>query len=284
MDIEYQYIKDIERLIPRPDIALAVLSLAHDSGGSIPVLAQKIEQDPSLTANMLKMANSAYFGHMRKVNSIKEIIVRLGLETIRMLAISSASVGLLQTPQDAYGLEPKALWHHSYATAILTSILGKYAGVEDQASLFTAGLLHDIGKIILNRPLQTEALHAGFETGGSSLQQERTLLYTDHARVGMALLENWGVPDKIVMPVGMHHDRDSMKSERLGCKIIYLANWLTNQYDLVGVNQREQLEFDKEIYLDQQSELPEVPNFAVNLEQVFEEFVRQYSDATILVL
>ena len=109
MDVAQEYIKDVEKLAPCPEIALDVLSIAHESDCSIPTLAGKIEKDPNLTATMLRMANSAYFGHMKKINSVTDIIVRLGLETVKILAITSASVGVLRSPQEAYCLDPGAV-------------------------------------------------------------------------------------------------------------------------------------------------------------------------------
>ncbi|HFQ79790.1 MAG TPA: HDOD domain-containing protein, partial [Desulfobacterales bacterium] len=82
MSNEEEFIKGVDKLIPRPDIALEVMTLANETECPIQSLSQKIKQDPSLMANMLKMANSAYFGHMQEINSITDIIVRLGVDTI----------------------------------------------------------------------------------------------------------------------------------------------------------------------------------------------------------
>ena len=154
MNIEKKYISDVDTLIPSPQIALEVLELAHGVDCDFNRLASKIESDPSLTANMLRMANSAYFGHMRKIASVRDIIIRLGLETVKLIAITSASLGLLKNPQEAYNLEAGALWQHSHATATLASIIGQHAKIEESYSVYTAALLHDVGKIILNRPLR----------------------------------------------------------------------------------------------------------------------------------
>jgi len=156
MDIEQEYIKNVENLPPCPDIALEVLTLAQDLDCNFKELTKKIERDPNLTANMLRMANSVYFGYMKQISSVRDMIVRLGLDNIKLIAITGASVAFLKPSKMSYGLKNGALWQHSYATAILSSIIGRYARVEKNNTLYTAALLHDVGKVVLDRPLQVE--------------------------------------------------------------------------------------------------------------------------------
>ncbi len=277
MDIEHQYIKNVDTLIPRPDIALEVLKLAHDADCSIPELASKVELDPSLTANMLRMANSALFGHMRKITSVTDIIVRLGLESVKLMAISSASIGVLRSPQAAYGLDPGHLWDHSYATALLASIIGSHAKVSHPSMLFTAGLLHDIGKIVLNRALESAKRHHGDDEIPAEMnpEAELKLLHTNHARVGMALLKKWGLPDKITIPVGFHHDRGSEQAGWLNCRIVYLANWLAGQIT-ISEQTEETVARVLASYHANREVLPEVPAFDENGETVIEEFLSRF--------
>lgn len=282
MNVEQEYIKDIEKLAPCPQVALDVLAIAHDPDCSISVLAEKIERDPSLTANMLQMGNSAYFGHMKKISSVNDIIVRLGIESVKIIAITSASVGLLKSAQEAYALTNGQLWQHSYATAILASIIGRYAKVKDSPSLYTAALLHDVGKIVLNRPLQVESYnHPELAAELSLLGKEQLLLHTDHARVGMALLEKWGLPEAVSVPVGMHHTLDQPQAQRLNAKVVHLANALAH---LTSIEEEPDGEFffDVLAYEDRKAMLPEVPHFEENMRIIIEEFVEKYQ-ATVAV-
>ncbi|OKY75168.1 MAG: hypothetical protein BM485_09320 [Desulfobulbaceae bacterium DB1] len=284
MEAEKKYIHDIDKLIPRPDIALDVLQLAHDEQGNIQEMAKKIEMDPSLTANMLRLANSAYFGHMREITSVKEIIIRLGLETVKMIAITGASVGLMKSPQQAYNLEPGSLWQHSHATAVLSSVIAKYADIEDSSSIYTASLLHDIGKVILNRPLQlaisnNKNLGRKFRT---LIELEMYLLGTDHAKVGMALLRKWGLPEDIYLPVGFHHFQKHAKEEQLlHVKIVSLANFLVESIGIRSL-MPDAFNFDVQEFIDQNQELPDVPNFQENMEKIINKFFYQYNETTKL--
>ena len=279
MDVAAEYVKDVEKIAPCPEVALDVLSLAHAPDCSIPKLSEKIEQDPGLTANMLHMANSAYFGHMKKITSVKDIIVRMGVDAVKIISITSASVGLLKLPQAAYALGRGELWRHSFAVAILANIIARYAKARDTSAIYTAGLLHDVGKVILDRPLQVASYSRDENEGlAELLAVERSLLHTDHAEVGMALLEKWGLPEAVCVPVGLHHDLTQPQSKRLGSKIIYLADALVHltEYD---VGSAGDFFFDVLSYESRKDELPEVANFENNMRLIIEEFVDKYRDA-----
>jgi len=280
MSIEKEYIRGVDKLIPRPEIALEVMTLAHDEGCDITSLSGKIKQDPSLTANMLKLANSAYFGHMKEIRSITDIIVRLGLDTVKMLAITSASIGLLKSPQDAYNLEPGALWRHSYATALLASIIARHAKCEIISTIYSAALLHDVGKIVLNRPLQVECMNQGEVCADKPLLAfEHDMLRTDHAKTGMALLEHWGLPAVITRPVGLHHTPAAAGRE-LDCGIVFLANLLA---DNIGI----QAESPENTFYALEEEAaadtwPAIPGFRENLEEIINEFFEKFNESSSL--
>ncbi len=277
--VEQEYIKDVDRLVPRPDIALDVLQMAYGEECNFGQLAEKIESDPSMTANMLQLANSAYFGHMRKISSIHDIVVRLGLETVKMIVITSASIGLLKNPQDAYNLDAGALWQHCHATAVLSSIIGRYARVRNSSALYTAALLHDVGKVVLNRPLQLALLNrADQEISGSSLAIEHALLHTDHAKVGMFLLEKWGLPAMITVPVGFHHEFQKALIHKLHTLIVHLANCLVEGMGFVaesGSPPPIDDFIDERIYMA-------VPGFHRNMEDIIDEFYEKVHDVDTL--
>jgi len=279
IDVAAEYVRDVEKIAPCPEVALDVLSMAHAADCSIPKLSEKIEQDPGLTANMLQMANSAYFGHMKKITSVKDIIVRMGVDAVKIISITSASVGLLRSPQAAYALGRGELWRHSFAVAILANIIARYAKARDTSAIYTAGLLHDVGKVILDRPLQVASYSRDENNEPEDLLAvERRLLHTDHAEVGMALLEKWGLPEAVSVPVGLHHDMTQPQSKRLGSKIIYLADELVHltEYD---AGSSGDFFFDVLAYESMKGELPEVPNFESNMRLIIEEFVDKYQDA-----
>jgi HD-like signal output (HDOD) protein len=282
MDVENKYIAGVDRLIPRPDLALDVLKMTQDSGGTVAELAKKIEQDPNLTANMLRMANSSYFGHMREITSIQEIIIRLGYDMVKILAITSASAGILTSPQEAYHLEPRALWNHSHACAILAGIIARYAGLENNYTVYTAGLLHDIGKVVLNKPLLAACAANRTDARFSSiLELEHFMLHTDHARVGRALLAAWGLPASITAPVGGHHTAEQDKAP-LAVRIVALANFLVESIGIRSTLPDVYL-FDVEEFVRENQPLPEVPNFMAVTGSIMEEFFNRFGETDLIL-
>jgi len=274
------FIKDVNTLIPRPDIALEVLSLAHEADCDTARLAKLIQQDPSLTANMLRLANSAYFGHMRQINSLPDIIVRLGLDTIKMFAITGASIAFLRTPQDAYNMKPGRLWRHSYATALLASIIAEKAGHQNTAMIYSAALLHDIGKVILNKPLLQKANdNKTFWSGEKIIDYESSLLGTDHAQVGAALLWNWGLPEAISHAVGLHHLQGEIKEDDLDAKIVYVSNLLAENFGIKSNSADDN-------FFDAASESVEfdflgIPKLEENIALIIEEFYERYNNSEL---
>ncbi len=275
MSIESKYTENIKSLVPRPDIALEVATMAHSADCHFPALAAKIEQDPNLTANMMRLANSAYFGLNSSFSSVHEILVRLGLETVQILAITGAASGLLSSPQEAYNLKPQALWYHSYATAILARIICRYSGIQDRNSAYTAALLHDIGKVLLNRPLQIAVSNLDSDQRKefhSEIAMEEALLGTNHAKVGQVLLHKWRLPKKIQEAVGYHHTSPERHGEN-GIKMaVFLANYLTASIGIYSISEEDYPTFDLDELLDKEEAVVYPDEVYGNMEEIIDEF------------
>ena len=283
MNIEEEYIKNVEELPPCPDIALEVLMIVRDEECDFQKLADKIGRDPNLTANMLRIANSVIYGYMRKISSVKDMIVCLGLEQVKRIAITGASSALLKPAKEAYGLAYGALWRHSYATAVLASIIGRYAEVGNDATLYTAALLHDVGKVILDRPLQGEILNREPpEREMTFVEFEDYVLHTNHAKVGMALLESWGLPDDICIPVGYHHIREMSAQADVITKVVYLANLLIENMGIL-LTDPEMYNFNVRGQENPADIMEGVPNFAGNKDFIIDTFFEKYSDGLSLI-
>lgn len=277
------FITDIHQLIPRPDIALDVLTLANSPECSAPQLASLVEKDPCLAANMLRLANSALFGHMRKIASVTDIIVRLGLEAVSLLAIAGASVGILKNAMDAYNLKSGDLWRHSYATAVLAGVIGRHVRADDPAAIYTAALLHDVGKAILNRPLMLAVICRGEDGRGMDhCARERFLLHTDHAQVGADLLAKWLVPRRITFPVALHHSEDLDALSSLGAKIVHAANWLEGYFDLR--NRSAEWRPDERSCTVARKNISPIPGLVEDLEEIVAEFLEEFERNQDVVL
>ena len=191
-----------------PSTTMRLMRLLDDATVGASEVLDIIEKDPSLTANLLKLCNSAYFGVRRQVGTAREALVLLGNQVIINLAFATSMGDILRGPLRAYRLERNQLWHHALGTALGASFLAsRQADVSLRERAFTAGLVHDIGKLLLNRALgrHLEQLPVGVDAA-DLMAAEVKILGFDHAAAGAALGEAWNFPTTLVQVIGAHHD------------------------------------------------------------------------------
>jgi putative nucleotidyltransferase with HDIG domain len=192
-----------------PALPAAVLELLDMLGSEdieTAVLVSKIALDPALTAKTLRLANSSFYGISRHVGSVGDATTVLGLRTVRAVVTAAAMSGSF-APPDCAGFDFKAFWRHAVGVAAGAKLVACAAGVEADAA-FTAGLLHDIGRLVLASafaPRFERTLIYACECGVEPLAAERALLGTDHAAVGAIVTEHWRFPACIVEAIGQHH-------------------------------------------------------------------------------
>ena len=198
-------IKEIPSL---PTAAVEAVQMLQNPDVSISKLSKTIEYDPSLTTNVLRMANSAYFGASRQIESLKQAIVRLGTNNVFRLVVASAVAPMASKAVKGYDIPAGELWLHSVAVAIGADALRESLEIDVSGVIFTAGLLHDIGKIVLGnfndidiKAVLTMALNHNV----SFDEAELAVLGIDHAEVGALLLEHWKLPKSITECVRWHH-------------------------------------------------------------------------------
>lgn len=171
-------------------------------------VSEMILADQGLTANVLKLANSAYYGHPRRVTTVTDAVVLLGMSAIRSLALSSHTARLLSRPLPGYAMARGDLWRHSLAVAFVSRRLAAEGAAVAVEEAFVAGLLHDLGKVVLS-----DFLGDGFEELTVTAHRrriplhvaERELLGFDHADVGARIAGAWRFPPPLVEAIGMHH-------------------------------------------------------------------------------
>jgi len=191
-----------------PAAALRVMKETETSTSSAATIATSLAQDQALSVRVLRLANSAYYGLSRKVSDLPEAVVVLGMRTIKNLAMVASTYPWMSRPLAGYQLGPKEMWAHAFGTAIGAQIIAKHTGKCKDDVAFTAGLLHDIGKLALSIWLENKIgailLYASRE-GITFDQAERKVLGFDHTQVGGELATRWNLPDDIVAAVRYHH-------------------------------------------------------------------------------
>lgn len=219
-------LKKIEDLPPMPAIASKLMRLTSDMDTNIETLIDHIERDQALTAKMLRLCNSSYYGMPRRIASIRQAVVLLGFNTIFKLVITSSSSLHFSRGAKGYGLSAQELWRHSVGTALSCEILARKFRFEKTDAAYTAGLLHDLGKVVLTEFVQEElekiieAVHAG----RSFLEAEREILGMDHAQIGGKLARLWKFPEEMIEAIKYHHEPHLATAGKDLATFTHLAN------------------------------------------------------------
>jgi uncharacterized domain HDIG len=182
-------------------------------------IVRLVELDQVLTANLLRVANSAWSGSLRQIMTVRDALLRLGVGRILEFAVGCEVAKPMAQELPGYGLAEKELWRHSVAAALAVEYMSAVTSKPIPPAAFTAALLHDIGKLLLNKHLGPEGQAAMAElTFGEGLpyvEAERRLLGTDHAEVGGVLARLWDLPEPLVTAIEMHHDAHSEPNDLL---------------------------------------------------------------------
>jgi HD-like signal output (HDOD) protein len=197
-------------------------------------ISRIITEDQGLTARLLRLANSPTFGCYANVDSITKAVTIIGTQQLRDLALAASVMGIFRgIPEDL--LNMSSFWRHSIACGIIARTLAVYRRESNVERLFVAGMLHDVGQVVLAaaRPdVIRELLEARRDTGRLYLALERERLGFDHAELGGALLKKWKIPASIGEPVACHHNPESAGQFRLETALIHLADIICQAMDL----------------------------------------------------
>ncbi|MES2318620.1 MAG: HDOD domain-containing protein [Pseudomonadota bacterium] len=217
-----------------PAVVMELLTSIDQDNVDISVLAKKVSHDQALTAKTLRLANSSLFGLQVKVTTIQQAITFLGFQTTRNLITAAAVTGCFPEGQ-CPGFDDKAFWRHSIASAACCKVLARRVRF-NQDYAFTAGLLHDIGRLVLVSSFAAqyqEVLDYRKLNDCSVLDAERAVMGIDHVLAGVALAEHWHFSDTMKMAIGFHHDPDAPGAGILAA-IVHVANAIVHALDVAG--------------------------------------------------
>jgi len=213
-------LQGLDDLPTLPSVAVEVLNQASDPSVEMDQIAQTIQRDMALAIRVLKVANSPFYGARRAVTTVREAALRLGLDSLKSIVLS---VSVAESFQPLRGIQSlKQLWHHSLWEAIGAKRIMEQICPKEAETAFIAGLLHDVGQLIL-------WMYAGEEMerlAKESLEEPVPLVLreveafgVDHGTVGKWLLERWGLPDVLRDAVWLHHQPSIYMEDRPGYRI-----------------------------------------------------------------
>lgn len=211
-----------------PGAAVKLLALIDDPDMSVSQIESILRHDAGLTANILKLANSAYFGIPSKVGSVRQAVLILGLKRLIQMVIASCVSAIMDKPVPGYDLPPGEMWRHSIAVSVAAEGLVKELNIGAKEEIFTAALLHDVGKLVLGSFVQDDfaKIEAALKQDVSFEAAENMVLGTNHADMGARILTQWSLPSDVVNAVRWHHTPESADSVDTMLDIVHVANVL----------------------------------------------------------
>ena len=233
---KFERISKIIQLVDKSEISSTqnvvsgIINVINDPDSSAKDLNDIIEIDPPLTARVLKVANSAYYGSPRKISEIQHAVIWIGFDVVKEIVLSQKVCQVFDQDETISGYSGSSLWKHSVAVAILGKMICRREFGERGENAYVAGLLHDIGIIVENQFLEND-----FKNVLGKVKQEQKNLSTaefevlgfTHTDIGEMITDHWGFPQELVVAMGNHHNPETAPQEFTKItNTLYIADYL----------------------------------------------------------
>ena len=225
---------DVKALVSPPHIYLKVSELMHAADSSAKDFEEVIHLDPTLTARLLRIANSSFYSFRSKVDTVSRAVAVIGMRDLYSLVIAVSAVQSFSKISNGL-VNMDTFWRHSIYCGLIARTLANRCNVLHTERMFVAGLLHDIGSLVIFNRLPEVARDLLLIAQGDEevlYQAEKEALGFTHAHVGGVLLDHWQVPPTLYRAVTAHHEPFTVLEGRLEASIVHLANVLANDSQL----------------------------------------------------
>ena len=213
-------------LVSLPEVCIQVQSLAESPHTTAADIGEVIGKDTALTTRLLKLVNSAFFGVPRQVDTVTRAVNLIGMRELRNLTLAASAAEVFSAIPDDL-IDMSGFWQHSVYTGLIGRNLARSCNVLHSERLFTAGLLHDVGRLLMLMKVpdgvaSAEALRA--QSNKDICELENQFLDFSHAEVGEALLRHWNLPDNLCLSVLYHHAPQQAHDAHLESAILHVAD------------------------------------------------------------
>ncbi len=219
--------REIKSLTPIPAVAMTLLEMVEDPGKTINDVTNVIQYDPAITADVLRSANSAYFGLKYPAETISDAAKMLGTDRLVEIVLLKVAAKITQGPLGGYGLHEGALWQYSVSSALIARQVALQLGLSHTCSIFTAALLKDIGKTVMDKYIRNaheKISDLVINEHFSFMEAEKEVIGVDHAELGGMMARIWKFSPKMVMIISNHHlSREDMVKDK-DMTVVYLAD------------------------------------------------------------
>lgn len=223
-------IQAIKMLPPAPFILTQILDCINDPKSSAEDLKKVILEDQAITAKILNLANSAYYGYSQRVTDITRAIVIVGFNTVLETTLGISVMGILGKDVQSKELDVIEFWKYSLASAEAARIIGSFIGYERTELAYIIGLLHDLGKLVLLQCFNVEYDDVVFFSRAEEtwlVEKEQQTFKFDHTDAGMWLGQKWKLPTEIITPISLHHRLDTLpKENKIELGISHICEYL----------------------------------------------------------
>ncbi len=224
--------KQLESLPPLPVTVAQVLSVVNNPESSANDLVKAILPDQSMCLAILKIANSALYGHQKKVSSLETAVMVLGFNEVQNIVLAKAAVQAIKPALKAWEEELKPFWEHAFTCGLAARIIGESINLPS-GPFFVAGLFHDIGKLAMLLGLKERydiARHIGGFTTSEKLEAEQKTFSFSHDQIGSRLFQRWQFPDSLAIALLYHHCPEKTQKMAGYPLVVQLADFLAHMY------------------------------------------------------
>lgn len=223
--------ENIKNIPSLPEIITKSIELMQDKNTSAVTLSKIISNDVGLTARVLKLVNSAYYGFPKQISTIQQAITILGFTTIKGIILSASIYKMFSSEGAGSEFNYKQFWKHSLLVAFASKLIGKYSKDLVSSDIFSAAFLHDIGKIILaqyDRDNYTNVCMQNELSEFDYLKEEEKYCGINHCELGNIVAYSWNLPEVFCDVITYHHNPEKSINFKNECMAVYLANYITN--------------------------------------------------------
>lgn len=229
-----QILDNISDLPTLPTVYIRVNRLLQSPNSNVNQIARIIESDQAISSKVLRLVNSSFFGFCRRVTQINQAVVLLGFNAIRNTVLSISVFESFRS-STSINFDRREFWRHSIATGLIARCLARLLGIEQQDEAFSGGILHDLGKLVLDQHLPEKfarILELALGQNIPMIEAERLILGTDHAEIGEYLMEKWNLPHILVEMVALHHTPSIIRSHPALVSLVHLGDILARKFGI----------------------------------------------------
>ncbi|MEW6599980.1 MAG: HDOD domain-containing protein, partial [Nitrospirota bacterium] len=261
------YVQKIKKLPTLPVIAQEILNLVGKDMTSVSRIEQVVENDPAISAKILSVANSVFFGAKSKTKTLDNAIMRIGFDNLKSIALGISLMTVLQDGKSGKVIDYKRVYNHSVTVGFVARLISRKLKQDFSDEIMINGMLHDLGYLIMNKffpEIYTDVLEL-FEKEGALVPAEQKLLDFTHADIGHWLADKWNLPNTVLDTILFHHTPSSAKRNLKRVAVIHLADYISTKnllsptekdpnypldhsaFEILNITEKEIADFEAEI-------------------------------------